>query len=90
MQLQSLVQVRNKKYTTLWFLTGLKLCAPPPLNPHRFLGRNQSQCLVFIHLDVCVGIYEAYPQVTCYNYEVPLFLAQFFFFNFTFHFLLTR
>lgn len=44
---------------------GVKLYAPPPPNPHEFLGHNQTKCLLSIHSSVRVGIYEAWPQVTC-------------------------
>lgn len=51
------------------------LCSSSP-NPNRFLGHNQNECLLSVRLHVCIGIYEAYPQVTCYNYKFALFLAH--------------
>lgn len=54
---------------------GMELYAPPPPNPNRFLRHDQNKCLLSVHLGVCIGVYEAYPQVTCYDYKVALFLA---------------
>lgn len=51
---------------------------PPPLSPNSFLRHNQNKCLLSIHLGVGKGIYEAYAQVTCYDYKVALILALFF------------
>lgn len=59
-----------------FFLTGMEHYASPPPNPTRFLGHDQNKCLLSVHLAVCIGICEAYPQVTRYDCKVALFLAH--------------
>lgn len=54
----------------------VKLYAPPPPNPDRFLGHHQNKYLLSIHLGVCIEIYEVCPLLTCYDDKITLFLAH--------------
>lgn len=54
----------------------VKLYAPPPPNPNRFLRHHQKKYLLSIQLGVCVGIYGVCPLLTCYDNKIALFLAH--------------
>lgn len=54
----------------------VKLYAPPPPYRDRFLGHHQNKYLFSIYLGVCIGIHEACPLLSCYNYKIALFLAR--------------
>lgn len=58
------------------FFDKVKLYTSPHPNPNRVLGHHQNKYLRSIHLGVCIGIYEACPLLTYYDYKTALFLAH--------------